>query len=172
MWAGDFKMSEPADLSEPFNLAEDEHVSLQAVDPELDIKSEHFNPLKALLSTDVPIPIGDAPLYNNIAHYESTMKRQNTSALVSCSSVQIIWKIVKSLFSIPLNFLENNFYFKCLIVQFGVYFIHHHNVASSAKSAIEIVSSGSGTTSKTISTTSRFVFELFEMGIKLLDWSR
>lgn len=50
--------------------------------PELDIRSELFNPLKALLSSDTPIPVEDAPLFNNIAHYESALRQQNADTSV------------------------------------------------------------------------------------------
>lgn len=46
----------------------------QIVDPELDIKSAHFNPLKALYASSVHVPVENVPIYNNIAHYESAMK--------------------------------------------------------------------------------------------------
>lgn len=56
---------------------------IENIDPELDIRSELFNPLKALLSPEIQIPIKDAPYYNNVAHYESAMKRQQTGESVS-----------------------------------------------------------------------------------------
>lgn len=54
----------------------------QIVDPELDLKSAHFNPLKALYASSVHVPVDNVPTYNNIAHYESTMRmrqQQHTS---------------------------------------------------------------------------------------------
>lgn len=43
-------------------------------DPELDIRSKHFNPLKALYAPSIPLPTENVPVYNNLAHFESTMK--------------------------------------------------------------------------------------------------
>lgn len=51
-------------------------------DPELDIRSEFFNPLKALYSPDTPIPVKDAPIYNNVAEFESMLRRQNAGTSV------------------------------------------------------------------------------------------
>lgn len=51
---------------------------IENIDPELDIRCELFNPLKALLSPEIQIPTKDAPYYNNVAHYESAMKRQKS----------------------------------------------------------------------------------------------
>ncbi|XP_055314888.1 U7 snRNA-associated Sm-like protein LSm11 [Sitodiplosis mosellana] len=51
---------------------------IENIDPELDIRSDLFNPLKALLSPEIQIPIKDAPQYNNVAQYESAMRRQQT----------------------------------------------------------------------------------------------
>lgn len=53
------------------------------IDPELDIRSELFNPLKALLSPEIQIPVKDAPQYDNVAQYESAMKKQQTAETVS-----------------------------------------------------------------------------------------
>lgn len=63
------------------------------VDPELDIKSGQFNPLKALYASSVHVPIENVPIYNNIAHYESAMKmrqqqQRNTSVDGSVSEKQ------------------------------------------------------------------------------------
>lgn len=64
------------------------------IDPELDIRSESFNPLRALLSSDTPIPVEDAPQFNNVAHYESAMKQQktNTSVRVILLAIFNIWE--------------------------------------------------------------------------------
>lgn len=62
---------------------------IENIDPELDIRSELFNPLKALLSPEIQIPIKDAPYYNNVAHYESAMKRQQAGESVSFISPKI-----------------------------------------------------------------------------------
>lgn len=53
------------------------------IDPELDIRSELFNPLKALLSPEIKISIKDAPMYNNVAQYESEMRKSQTDQFVS-----------------------------------------------------------------------------------------
>lgn len=63
---------------------------IENIDPELDIRSDLFNPLKALLSPEIQIPIKDAPQYNNVAQYESAMKRQQTGESVSFASVIFI----------------------------------------------------------------------------------
>lgn len=46
-------------------------------DPELDILSEHFNPLRAL-TTDriINLPETNAPIYDNLASCESALHRQ------------------------------------------------------------------------------------------------
>lgn len=43
--------------------------------PELDIRSELFDPLKALYSNDIYIPVKNARIYDNIGKYESEMNR-------------------------------------------------------------------------------------------------
>lgn len=60
-----------------------EQENYQDFDPELNIRSELFNPLKALLSPETPIPVENAPQYNNVAHYESALKRQSTQKPVN-----------------------------------------------------------------------------------------
>lgn len=45
------------------------------IDPELDIRSDKFNPLKALLTTEKLVLNENAPIYDNIAVFESRMKR-------------------------------------------------------------------------------------------------
>lgn len=45
------------------------------IDPELDIRSEYFNPIKALYAPEIKIPVQNPRLYNNVAQYESAMKR-------------------------------------------------------------------------------------------------
>lgn len=62
---------------------------IENIDPELDIRSDLFNPLKALLSPEIQIPIKDAPQYNNVAQYESAMKRQQTGESVSFDSLNL-----------------------------------------------------------------------------------
>lgn len=61
----------------------------QIVDPELDIRSAQFNPLKALYASSVPLPNENAPIYDNISQYESAMKlrpQQHTSGDGSVSN--------------------------------------------------------------------------------------
>lgn len=41
------------------------------IDPELDFRSERFNPLKALYSPDTPATIKNVKLYDNLAQFES-----------------------------------------------------------------------------------------------------
>lgn len=49
-------------------------------DPELDILSDQFNPLKALLSETKLKLHENAPIYDNVAIFESRMKRGNAPA--------------------------------------------------------------------------------------------
>lgn len=46
------------------------------IDPELDIRSEAFNPLKAIYSTKTYVPVTKAKIYDNIAKFESVMAAQ------------------------------------------------------------------------------------------------
>lgn len=46
-----------------------------ALPPELDIRSELFDPLKALYSDEIYIPVRNARIYDNIGKYESEMNR-------------------------------------------------------------------------------------------------
>lgn len=46
------------------------------IDPELDIRSEKFNPLKALLSPNTIIPYPDEKIYDNIAAFEAKLRKQ------------------------------------------------------------------------------------------------
>lgn len=46
------------------------------IDPELDFRSEQFNPLKALTSDKTYIPVKTAKVFDNIAMFESAMRRQ------------------------------------------------------------------------------------------------
>lgn len=47
------------------------------IDPELDIRSDKFNPLKALLTEEKLVLQKNAPIYDNISMFESRMKRTN-----------------------------------------------------------------------------------------------
>lgn len=81
------------------------------IDPELDIRSEHFNPLRALYAPEIFIPVKNPPLYNNLAHFESAMKRRETdsssvSKRHSHSNKKIHWNNIKVHFLFPLNFYE------------------------------------------------------------------
>lgn len=49
------------------------------IDPELDFRSERFNPLKALYSPDTPVTIKNVKLYNNLAQFESIVMKQRDS---------------------------------------------------------------------------------------------
>lgn len=44
-------------------------------DPELDIKSKQFNPLKVLMSPKIDVPVANAPVYDNCAMYEAAALR-------------------------------------------------------------------------------------------------
>lgn len=72
------EMCDPEELASTSN-----EMRIENIDPELDIRSELFNPIKALLSPEIQIPIKDAPQYNNVAHYESAMRKQQTGESVS-----------------------------------------------------------------------------------------
>lgn len=52
------------------------HQQSQSVDPELDIHSEQFNPLKALYAPAVHMSMENVTIFNNLAHFESTMNMQ------------------------------------------------------------------------------------------------
>ncbi|XP_031640081.1 U7 snRNA-associated Sm-like protein LSm11 [Contarinia nasturtii] len=67
-------MSESKEMSS----SSSDEMKIENIDPELDIRSEFFNPLKALLSPEIQIPIKDAPQYNNVAQYESEMRKQES----------------------------------------------------------------------------------------------
>lgn len=45
-------------------------------DPELDVRSEQFNPLKALYSDQMFSPYKKVPLYDNLAMFEAAMRKQ------------------------------------------------------------------------------------------------
>lgn len=47
------------------------------IDPELDIRSDKFNPLKALLTEEKLVLHKNAPIYDNVSVFESRMKRAN-----------------------------------------------------------------------------------------------
>lgn len=46
------------------------------IDPELDMRSEHFNPLKALYAQRTPRLVENARVYDNLAQYEPIFKRE------------------------------------------------------------------------------------------------
>lgn len=52
------------------------------IDPELDVRSERFNPLKALYSPDTPVPLKDVKIYDNVAQFESIVMRPKKPALL------------------------------------------------------------------------------------------
>lgn len=84
-------MSDSKEFPSTSNDTKSDDLQSQVSDPELDIRSEYFNPLKALLSPELHMPIRDAPMYNNIAHYESVMRRQQAGESVSLSTFFIYW---------------------------------------------------------------------------------
>lgn len=53
------------------------------IDPELDFRSERFNPLKALYSPDTPTTITNVKVYNNLAQYESFVMKGRDSVHVT-----------------------------------------------------------------------------------------
>ncbi len=48
---------------------------MEKTNPELDFTSSEFNALEALTSPDVDIPVPDAPMYNNLGQFISTLTR-------------------------------------------------------------------------------------------------
>lgn len=86
-------MSDPKEFPSTSNDTKSDDSQAQVSDPELDIRSEYFNPLKALLSPELHMPIKDAPMYNNIAHYESVMRQQQAGDSVSLSTFSMYWSI-------------------------------------------------------------------------------
>lgn len=64
--------------SSPGDSDDDERTEYE-IDPELDIRSEYFNPLKALYAPEIQYPIANPRLYNNVAQYEAAMKREGSS---------------------------------------------------------------------------------------------
>lgn len=52
--------------------------SPKTLDPELDIRSERFNPLKALYSKDIQIP-ENSTQYDNIAQFESVVIKKKSN---------------------------------------------------------------------------------------------
>lgn len=46
-----------------------------AVDPELDVTSDKFNPLKALTSPNFVLPVKKAKVFDNVAVFESFWRR-------------------------------------------------------------------------------------------------
>lgn len=76
-------MSEPEEQASSSRKNSKDESQSECIDPELDIRSEHFNPLKALYAPEIDIPVKNAPHYNNIAHYESALKRQQAGGSVS-----------------------------------------------------------------------------------------
>lgn len=49
--------------------------SSSSSDESLDLTSKKFNPLKALYSKKVKVPVPDAPTFDNLAKYDSTSRR-------------------------------------------------------------------------------------------------
>ena len=64
------------------NMASDSEVELEA----LDLMSPKFDPLKALYSKNVRLPIPNAPVLDNIHKYRSALNRREKkqSAKVCC----------------------------------------------------------------------------------------
>lgn len=73
--------------TEPAAIAES---AKNDIDPELDIHSDAFNPLKALLTEKKLVLHDQAPIYDNIWIFESRMKRteSNTTTNVSTTDLQ------------------------------------------------------------------------------------
>lgn len=57
------------------------------IDPELDIHSDKFNPLKALLTEEKLVLHENAPIYDNISIFESRMKRaESTTSTIKAAT--------------------------------------------------------------------------------------
>lgn len=69
-------MSEKGKSNEEESEKHEEPSTSREIDPELDIRSEKFNPLKALLSPQTIIPYPNAPTLDNIAIFESKLKKR------------------------------------------------------------------------------------------------
>lgn len=68
-------MSSDSDKSNEPPPAKPETDTKVAVDPELDVTSDKFNPLKALTSAEFVLPVKKAKVFDNVAVFESFWKR-------------------------------------------------------------------------------------------------
>lgn len=87
-------MSAVFQMDDRIEPATDAERATNDIDPELDIHSNAFNPLKALL-TEKKLTLHDkAPIYDNISIFESRMKRTglNTTSNESTTDLQrYVW---------------------------------------------------------------------------------
>lgn len=64
----------------------------ESTDPELDVCSKEFNPIKALLASKATVPYPNAPIYDNIAKFEAI-----TTKMSNPSTVRILVKRMQSM---------------------------------------------------------------------------
>lgn len=75
-------------MDKPTETASDATAAAPEADPELDIHSEQFNPLKALLVNEDQLlwMCEDAPVHDNVAMFESRMKRMESSGTANTAT--------------------------------------------------------------------------------------
>lgn len=71
-------------------------------DPELDLRNQQFNPLKALYAPSIHVPSQNVPIYNNLAHFESAMKMRQQQQTSAGGSVSKSSKIEAIHFVLPI----------------------------------------------------------------------
>lgn len=93
------------------------------IDPELDIRSERFNPLKALYSPDIPVSIENAKIYDNISQFESNVIKKKTSNHL----VSVIFKFYAIRVSSIICILFISFGFGFFFLNFlsSIHYIYH-----------------------------------------------
>lgn len=68
-------MSKDCDKNKKKKPQSGDGIEKKILDPELDIKSEKFNPLKALTSPDFVLPVEKAKIFDNVAAFEYHWKK-------------------------------------------------------------------------------------------------
>lgn len=68
-------MNKDSDKKTEAKPQSDNRTEKKVFDPELDVKSDKFNPLKALTSSDFVLPVEKAKIFDNVAVFESYWKR-------------------------------------------------------------------------------------------------
>lgn len=70
------KMSSDKPINNESSDADSNRTEPEPIDPTLDVTSELFDPLKALYSETVHIPVKNAKVFDNISIFESYMARK------------------------------------------------------------------------------------------------